>query len=167
MGKPSRQRGVSLGEIEALYRGSFRRLLRVAAMIVEDRDAARDVVQDAFAQAVRSRSSYRGDGVVEAWLWRIVVNTARSYRRTSLPPLQALLEGEPISNGAGEIEDSALRTAIAALPERQRLAVFLRYYADLDYATIAEALGVRPGTVAASLNAAHASLRRLLEGVHL
>ena len=43
--------------------------------------------------------------------------------------------------------------------------VFLRYYADLSYDQIAEALGVRPGTVAASLNAAHATLRRNLEEV--
>ena len=50
-----------------------------------------------------------------------------------------------------------------ALPERQRLAVFLRYYADLSYEEIADALVVRPGTVAASLHAALASLRSDLE----
>ena len=51
------------------------------------------------------------------------------------------------------------------LPERQRLAVFLRYYADLDYAAIGEALGIRTGTVAATLNAAHVALRARLEEV--
>jgi DNA-directed RNA polymerase specialized sigma24 family protein len=49
------------------------------------------------------------------------------------------------------------------LPERQRLAVFLRYYADLDYASIAAALGIKGGTVAAALNAAHETLRRSLQ----
>ena len=44
---------------------------------------------------------------------------------------------------------------LARLPERQRTAVFLRYYADLDYAAIGEALGITTGTVAATLNAAH------------
>lgn len=58
-----------------------------------------------------------------------------------------------------------LRAAILALPERQRTAVFLRYYADLSYAQIADVLGVKPGTVAASLHAAHRSLRRDLEEV--
>jgi len=48
---------------------------------------------------------------------------------------------------------------VAALPERQRLMVFLRYYADLDYRAIATALGVKTGTVSATLNAAHAALR--------
>jgi DNA-directed RNA polymerase specialized sigma24 family protein len=49
-----------------------------------------------------------------------------------------------------------------ALPERQRLALFLRYYADLDYEAIADALGVKAGTIAATLHAAHAALRREL-----
>jgi RNA polymerase sigma factor (sigma-70 family) len=51
------------------------------------------------------------------------------------------------------------------LPERQRLVLFLRYYADLGYSAIAEALGISPGTVASTLNAAHESLRRNLEEV--
>jgi RNA polymerase sigma factor (sigma-70 family) len=56
-----------------------------------------------------------------------------------------------------------VRAAAAALPERQRLVLFLRYYADLDYAAIAAALGITEGTVGATLNAAHAVLRRSLE----
>ena len=56
-----------------------------------------------------------------------------------------------------------MRAAVASLPERQRLAVFLRYYADLDYAAIASALGIETGTVAATLNAAHRKLQRTLK----
>ncbi len=56
-----------------------------------------------------------------------------------------------------------LRALVASLPERQRQALFLRYYADLDYQSIAEALGIKPGTVAASLHGARESLRRRLE----
>jgi RNA polymerase sigma factor (sigma-70 family) len=52
---------------------------------------------------------------------------------------------------------------VAHLPERQRLALFLRYFADLPYDRIAEVLEVSPGTVAASLNAAHRTLREQLE----
>jgi RNA polymerase sigma factor (sigma-70 family) len=59
-------------------------------------------------------------------------------------------------------EAAAIRGCLALLPERQRLALFLRYYADLDYATIARALGVRRGTISATLNQAHAALRPLL-----
>jgi RNA polymerase sigma factor (sigma-70 family) len=54
---------------------------------------------------------------------------------------------------------------VAALPERQRLAVFLRYYADLDYRAIAQVLGIEVGTVSATLSSAHRALRRSLEEV--
>jgi RNA polymerase sigma factor (sigma-70 family) len=57
----------------------------------------------------------------------------------------------------------SLLAQIAALPERQRLVLFLRYFADLSYDGIAEAVDVSPGTVAATLNAAHRALRRALE----
>ena len=53
--------------------------------------------------------------------------------------------------------------AIRRLPERQRLTLFLRYYADLDYAAIADVLGVSPGTVGASLHAAHNALEARLQ----
>jgi DNA-directed RNA polymerase specialized sigma24 family protein len=62
-------------------------------------------------------------------------------------------------------DDSDLLTRLAALPERQRLVVFLRYYADLDYREIAEALDVKVGTVSATLHAAHGSLRSALSEV--
>ena len=60
--------------------------------------------------------------------------------------------------------DERVRAAIAALPERQRLALFLRYFADLDYREIGRVMGVRPGTVAASLTPARAAVKASLEG---
>ena len=58
-----------------------------------------------------------------------------------------------------------MRALVAALPERQRLVLFLRYYADLDYAAIAEALAISPGTVGATLSQAQRALQRRLEEV--
>jgi RNA polymerase sigma factor (sigma-70 family) len=63
------------------------------------------------------------------------------------------------------VRDGDFGRWVAALPERQRLAVFLRYWADLDYRAIASVLGVEVGTVSATLNAAHATLRRSLKEV--
>jgi RNA polymerase sigma-70 factor (ECF subfamily) len=129
---------------------------RVAAAICGDRDAAGDVVQEAFARAVRERRRFRGDAAVETWLWRIVVNTARNHvrDRPRTEPLGDLV--------APEAELTELADAVAVLPERQRLVVFLRYYADLDYGSIAEVAGIAPGTVGATLNAARATLEERL-----
>lgn len=63
----------------------------------------------------------------------------------------------------GRAEPGVLSCLIASLPERQRLVVFLGYSAELAYDQIAEALAMRPGTVAATLNGAHGTLRALLE----
>jgi RNA polymerase sigma factor (sigma-70 family) len=74
----------------------------------------------------------------------------------------------PAGAGRGEHERACRgsgRAALAALPERQRLALFLRYYADLDYAGIAEALGISRGTVSATLHAAHSKLQTQLTEV--
>ena len=154
--------GADLDEIEALYRERFDAFIRTATAICGDPDAGRDAVQEAFASAVRKRSTFRRDGTLEAWLWSIIVNEARSRarRRDPVPGMRTA----PSEDGRGS-ETDALRAALAALPERQRLAAFLRYYADLDYAGIAAVLEISPGTVGATLNAAHAALRQRLEEV--
>jgi RNA polymerase sigma-70 factor, ECF subfamily len=148
----------TLAEIEAAYRSSVHRYRGVAAAIVRDRDVAADLVQEAFASAVRRRSRFRGDGPLEAWLWRAVVNAALSHARRRPAPLVA----EQVVEAQRHDE---VRDAVAALPERQRLAVFLRYYADLDYRAIGEILGVTDGTARASVHAAQATLRTTLEVV--
>ena len=150
-----------LDQLEALYRGRFAAFLRVATAIVGNEQAARDAVHDGFVLAVRKRERLRDDASIEPWVWRIVVNEARKKRQREA----RFAGGEPVVGRYGPAElDVDVRAVVAALPERQRLMLFLRYYADLDYAAIAAALNVKPGTVAATLSAAHSTLRAQLEG---
>jgi len=58
-----------------------------------------------------------------------------------------------------------VRTVIAVLPEKQRLVLFLRHYADLDYQAIANVVGIERGTVAATLHAAHDKVRQAIKEV--
>jgi RNA polymerase sigma-70 factor (ECF subfamily) len=153
---------VRISAIEDVYRRRYGAYLRVATAIEKDREAARDAVQEAFARAIRARRSFRGSGPLEAWLWRTLVNVCLDRRRRG--DAAELVDEPPARNGHDE-DWSELRAAIALLPERQRLVLFLRHYADLDYDAIAAALGIRRGTVAATLHAAHASLRRTLTEV--
>ena len=135
----------------------------MASAICHDAELGRDAVQSAFAVAVRARRTFRRRGPLEAWVWRILVNEARRLARE--PGSEPLSEiAEPSSNGQGG-DELGVRSWIAALPERQREALFLRYYADLDYRAIADVLGVEVGTVSATLSAAHQALRRRLEEV--
>jgi RNA polymerase sigma-70 factor (ECF subfamily) len=148
-----------LKEIEAVYRSRFPYFVQVATAIVGERELALEAVQDAFAGAVRGRRGFRGDGPLEAWIWRAVVNAAYNVRRHSGATTEHVEVPGEQSNG---YEGSEVGAQIALLPDRQKQALFLRYYADLDYRSIAAALGIEVGTVSATLSAAHASLRRTL-----
>ena len=126
--------------------------------VVGDAELARDSVLDAFVHAVRDRSSFRGRGSLEGWIWRIALNEARDQlrRRPALPLDYEFAGAEDKASG---LDRHRVRAAVALLPERERLVLFLRYFSDLDYESIGRILGIRPGTVAAALNAARASLR--------
>jgi RNA polymerase sigma factor (sigma-70 family) len=158
-----RRKGATPAQLEALYLERFGHFARVAAAICGDLDRGRDAVQAAFTAAVRARRSFRGTGSLEAWVWRIVVNEARRIARE---PRTERLEAVELAASNGHSEEGlALRTYVAALPDRQREVLFLRYYADLDYRTIADVLGIEVGTVSATLSAAHQTLRRNIEEV--
>jgi len=141
-------------ELEALYREQLRDFTRAATAIAGDEESGRDAVQEAFAKALRKRRRFRGDGSLEAWVWRIVVNAAhdagRKRRRAASAPT-------PVEARAAE-----LGLPLELLTERQREVLFLHYYADLDYSTIAAALGISSGTVGATLSAARLTLRGAL-----
>lgn len=146
-----------VGELERLYRARGQQFARVAWAITGDRELAWDALQDGFARALRNLESYRGEVPLDAWVVRIVVNAAHDIlrkRRRETPTAEKDMR-EP----SGESKASpSLREAVAQLPERQRLVIFLRYYADFDYLRIAEILGIERGTVSATLSAAHRSL---------
>ena len=145
--------------LESLYRADLPRFVRTATAITGNEAAGRDAVQDAFVQAVRKRHSYKSDAPLEAWVWRIVINEAVALRRGRASTVESISATAESTNGVPE-QDADVRAWVASLPERQRLVVFLRYFADLDYRSIAAALDVEVGTVSATLAAAHAALRR-------
>jgi RNA polymerase sigma-70 factor (ECF subfamily) len=151
---------LSPSELEDVYRRRYDGFRRALGALTGDDQLAHDAVQEGFAQALRKRRQFRG-GSAESWVWRIVVNKARDLRRRgerSLPPFELTPPVQIQSE-----RDPLLAAAIASLPPRRRLMVFLRYYAGLSYADIAEMCGVSAGTVGATLAAAHEELAEALE----
>ncbi|TML96383.1 MAG: sigma-70 family RNA polymerase sigma factor, partial [Actinobacteria bacterium] len=118
-----------------------------------------------FASIVRTRRDFRREAPLDAWVWRAVVNAARKKRGRYAREVQLRQTPTAANGSAPHDERTELATLVAALPERQRLVLFLRYYADLDYRRIAQILRIEVGTVSATLHAAHASLRRALNEV--
>src|SRR5437016_11766229 len=70
-----------MGEIKEIYRARLPELWRVAAAVSGSREAAPDLVQEAFVRAVQGANGFRGEGPLEGWLWRIVVNVSCNGRR--------------------------------------------------------------------------------------
>lgn len=145
--------------LEQLYRDRYRTFRDVLSGVVGSHELAREVVQEAFARALRERRKFRGEGSLEAWVWRIALNVALKTRRELRREWELDWELPP----APEAPDRDVRSAVQALPPRRRLAIFLRYYADLSYAEIADVMGVAEGTVAAALAQAKAELGGVLE----
>jgi RNA polymerase sigma factor (sigma-70 family) len=146
-----RQAGASLDELREVYERRLAEFRRVAAAIVGDREGAAD--------------SFARRGSLDAWLWRIVVNTARDARGAAVDASRGSSEPIGATHDSGDERRAVVRAAVQELPERQRLVLFLRHYADLDYGSIAVALSISDGTVAATLHAAHSRLRELLSEV--
>lgn len=147
-----------LDEIERTYRQRYAHFRRVAQAITRDDELARDAVQEGFAGAIRGRRGFRGEAPLDAWLWRAVVNAALRLRRPSESELPDDLESPLLDEVPGDVE-----LDLAPLTERQKLVLFLRYYADLDERTIGRTLGIERGTVSATVHTALATLRRSLE----
>jgi RNA polymerase sigma factor (sigma-70 family) len=142
-------------QIEQLYRARYVGFRNALVPVVGSRDAARDVVQEAFAQALKDVRKLRREESLAAWVWQIAWRIALRQCRGAVDdevPEDLALSAED------EARDPVLSAAIRALPPKRRMVVFLRYFADFSYAEIAQALGIAEGTVAASLAQAHAAL---------
>jgi RNA polymerase sigma-70 factor (ECF subfamily) len=148
--------------IEGAYRRGYGRFLRLATAVVGDAEDARDAVHEAFVRALRSRTDLQRVESLDGWLWRTVLNVCLRAKKRGGERIDGLVETRPFE----EADDwSDVRAVIAALPERQRLVLFLRHYADLDQQQIAAVLEIERGTVAATLHAAHNKVRIALTEV--
>jgi RNA polymerase sigma-70 factor (sigma-E family) len=145
-------------DFEAVYRTAYRRMLRVAHLLTGDDGVAEEIVQDSFV------ALYGRFGTVaepEGYLYRSVVNGCRSRHRRK-EPSEKLRRLRVVTEIAPPEVDETWR-ALAALSDRRRAAVVLRYYADLSEADIAVALGCSRGTVKSLIHRALAQLRDVVE----
>lgn len=131
-------------------------------------DAA-DAAQEALIAIVRSLPHYDGRASFTTWTYRIAVNSSldelRRRRRRGMPGLP----DEDVAAGAAGIEAAVIERvdvdrALSNLPLEFRTAVVLRDLCGLDYAEIAEVLGVPPGTVRSRISRGRAALAEHLTG---
>jgi RNA polymerase sigma-70 factor (sigma-E family) len=155
---------------EAFAAGSSTRLLRSAYLLCGDRQIAEDLLQTAMIRTGRRWSAARS--APEAYARAVLVNLARDEARRARRRVEEVLGDEQAADGqehhrlsdhAERVADrDAVLAALAALPQRQREVIVLRFYADLSVTETATAIGASPGTVMSYTSRALARLRELL-----
>jgi len=154
--------------VTELYSEHYRALVRLAAMLVRDTQTAEEVVQDAFVAMHGGWQRLRDNDKALAYLRQAVVNRSRSVLRHRAVIDKNMQKAPPDMPSAEHgalvlLERHAVVAALRALPDRQREAIVLRYYADLSEAEIAASMGISRGAVKSHTFRGMTALRAALE----
>lgn len=154
--------------VTELYSQQYRGLVRLAALLVRDTPTAEEVVQDAFVAMHDAWQRLRDAENALAYLRQAVVNRSKSVLRHRTVVDRNLAKSTPDMPSAEHgalvlLERSAVVAALRDLPDRQREAIVLRYYADLTEAEIAATMGISRGAVKSHTARGMIALRSALE----
>lgn len=141
------------------YRTEYPRVVNALTLLTGDRQVAADAASEAFVRALAKWDRVSKMDRPGGWLYKVALNDARRrLRRTARDRSQATSLDWTSPTATPVEPDHELWAAVSRLPDRTRSAVVLRYVADLTEAGIAEALGIKRGTVATMLRRAHDAL---------
>ena len=154
--------------VTEIYTTHYRSLVRLAVLLVRDEPTAEEIVQECFIAMHDGWQRLREEDKALSYLNQAVVNRSKSVLRhrgvvdRNVPkPAPDLASGEP--QVISLLDRSAVITALRGLPDRQRQALVLRYYADMSEAQIAEMMGISKGAVKTHAARGMSSLRAVLD----
>lgn len=153
-------------------------LVQHLSRMVQNPAVAEELAQDVFLRVHRSRQNWEPSAKFSTWLFRVSTNVAYNYfrderhhnrnmsldsevpgsRRREFPDRMRSVEESLV----GDVRARQIREAIASLPFKQRTAVLMHKYEEMDYAQISEVLGCTPSAVKALMFRAYESLREKL-----
>lgn len=147
----------------AFYRAEYPRLVGWLTLYVGDRSVAEELAQDALLRALRRWRHVSRLESPGGWTWRVALNLANSTLRRHGAQRRALRRLEADHTDGGDPADAAgtvaIQQAVAALPDRQRTAVILRYYLDLPVEDTAARMGISQDAVRSLTKRGIAALR--------
>jgi RNA polymerase sigma-70 factor (sigma-E family) len=153
--------------VTALYQAHALGLMRLAHIMLGDRQNAEDVVQEAFCGLYRRWSHLSDTSRALQYLRTSVLNGCRSLQRRRAGPRAEPSGGLPAVSAEATVitgeERREVMRALRRLPARQREALVLRYYLDLSAEEIAGTMGIGPSSVRSAIHRALASLGRMLQ----
>lgn len=152
-----------------LYHRYAKAMLNCAYRILNDREEAKDVLQDGFVKVFRKMDQFRGDATLGAWIKRIIVNTAINQSRKKRPEVQVEIESieDPTRSNLPN-EDLILnvelaRIALANLPDGYRTVVTLYLVEGYDHKEISEILGISLSTSLSQYSRGKKKLKQLIQ----
>ncbi len=158
-------------DIERLYRTQRLSMVRLALLLVDDRETAEDVAQDAFAALHRRWQSLHTEDAAIGYLRTCVVNGVRSVlrrRRTVRRQPQPREDLLYVDGADGHVllaeEHREVIAAMRHLPARQREVIVLRYWSELTEPQIAATLGISVGSVKSSASRGRDAIAAILGG---
>ena len=159
-----------------------RQMVHFMFRMVHNQAVAEELAQEVFLRVYRARASYRAEAKFSTWLYRIAtnlgVNHARDTRLERAAPAVYLNQTDPETGMTPDVADStptveqemvrearlaAIRKHVMALPERQRTAVLMHKYQDLDYKQIGAVLKLSESATKSLLFRAYQTLRERLQ----
>jgi len=171
--------GASFGTLLEKHRSS---VVHFLFRMVQNHAVAEELAQEVFLRVYRSRSGYEASAKFTTWLYRIATNLAVNYARDTRherPETQVSLDepggetGTPmdVADRAPTVEQAilrrerlaAIRARVQALPERQRMAVIMHKYQQMDYKQIADVLKLSESATKSLLFRAYETLREQLK----
>lgn len=164
---PAAHAGGEPATLTELFRAHHLELVRLAVLMTGDLATAEDVVQDVFERLHRRWPGRTGQEVGLAYARVSVMNGCRSaHRRVAVRRKYTRRVADQDQHSpdaaAATADRGALAAALRMLPDRQRKAIVLRFYCDLDVAEIAQMLGIGPSSVRSTISRALATLARLV-----
>jgi RNA polymerase sigma-70 factor (ECF subfamily) len=148
-----------------------RRVYAIALRMTGNPEDARDVCQDVFINAMRALRRFRGDAMLSTWFHRVAINAStdhlRRQRRHLGPglddvPERAADEPDPAERAEGASRAEAVHAGLKDISDEHRAVLVLHDLQGLDYAEVADVLGVPLGTVKSRIHRARSELARRL-----
>ncbi len=165
-------------EVEQAIRRWGDMILRLALCKTNNREDAEDITQTVFMKLFQRSADFDSDEHMKAWLLRVTLNSANDLHRSPWNRIQPTLRDadeqmdeivDPKSEEASQVTERVLSEAlvseaVAALPEKQRIAVHLYYYEDYPIKQIASIMDEQASTVRSHIHRARKTLRSILGG---
>lgn len=157
-----------------------RQVLSIVSLYSRDADDAEDMYQEAFLRVYRGLAGFRGTSLFSTWLYRVVTNVCLSHLRKGRNVEHVSLERDMVGQAVAATASSGetperlrqnremfehVNSALATLPDQQRLVFILRHFQELKLREIADAMDCAEGTVKRYLYLATQKLRKQLRGV--